>query len=118
VRSTPPGSTVGTAYATLHNASTQALLISSVSSDVSTSAELHGMSMHDGVMRMRHLDSGLSLKAGETVQLQPGGLHLMLFGLQRPLRAGDTVLLHFRIFDGREISAAAPVRESVLEKNI
>lgn len=112
VRSTPPGSTVGAAYATLHNESAQALLISSVSSDVSRSAELHEMSMRDGVMRMRHLDSGLSLKAGETVKLAPGGMHLMLFGLQQPLRAGDTVLLHFRISDGHEISVAAPVRET------
>jgi hypothetical protein len=49
VRSTQPGSTVGAAYATLHNASTQALLVSGVSSDVSISAELHEMSMCDCV---------------------------------------------------------------------
>lgn len=110
-RSTAPGVSVGAVYATLHNDSAQTLLISKVSSDASTSAELHEMSMHDGMMRMRHLDSGLSLKPGQTVRLEPGGTHLMLLGLKQPLRVGDKVLLHFSVSDGSEIGVAAPIRD-------
>lgn len=112
VRSTPPGATVSAAYLTLHNESAQSLLVTQLHSDVSSITQLHEMRAEDGVMRMRHLSSGLSLKPGETVKLQPGGLHVMLMGLKQPLRVGQTVLLHLSISDGREISIAAPVREA------
>lgn len=110
-RSTPPGVGASAAYLRLHNDSTQTLLITQVRSDVSGSAQLHEMTLQDGVMRMRHLSSGLSLKPGETVQLKPGGLHVMLMDLKQPLRPGQTVLLQFSISDGRELSIAVPVRE-------
>ena len=50
------------------------------------------MSMQGDVMRMRALAGGLELPAGETVSFEPGGYHLMLLDLKRPLRAGDTVV--------------------------
>lgn len=60
-----------------------------VSTEVSESAELHTMSMDDGVMRMRRMKDGLALPAGETVVLEPGGKHIMLIGLSRQLKAGE-----------------------------
>ena len=46
------------------------------------------MSMTDGVMKMRELGSGLEIKPGATVKLEPGGYHLMLLKLKKPLTAG------------------------------
>lgn len=111
-RATPPGAKVAAAYATLRNTSDAALTVSEVSSDSAESAELHEMDMRGGVMRMRHLKDGLRLEPGATASLEPGGMHLMLFGLREPLKAGERVLLHFKVSGGREISVYAQVREA------
>jgi hypothetical protein len=47
------------------------------------------MSMEGDVMRMRQID-GIDLPAGKTVELKPGGMHLMLIGLTKPLREHDS----------------------------
>jgi copper(I)-binding protein len=49
------------------------------------------MSMADNVMRMRELENGLAIKPGETVELKPGGQHLMFFDLKQPLKEGQSV---------------------------
>lgn len=63
-----------------------------VRSPAAKSVEIHSMSMQGDVMRMRQID-GLVLPAGGAVDLAPGGYHLMLVGLVRPLKEGDSVPL-------------------------
>jgi hypothetical protein len=48
------------------------------------------MTMEGGVMKMRPLPAGLEIKPGETVELKPGGFHMMLTGLTQPLVQGQT----------------------------
>ncbi|WP_338758823.1 copper chaperone PCu(A)C [Massilia sp. METH4] len=60
-----------------------------VSSPVAT-AELHQMSMQDNRMSMAHVEA-IDLPAGKAVQLAPGGYHVMLMGLKRQLKEGETV---------------------------
>jgi len=62
------------------------------SSPVAAMVEIHEMAMEGSVMRMRAIES-LALPAGKTVEFKPGGLHVMLMGLNRPLAAGDKVPL-------------------------
>ena len=61
------------------------------SSPVAGGVEIHEMRMDGDVMRMRALPRGLELPAGKTVDLAPGGYHLMLIDLKQQLKAGDTV---------------------------
>lgn len=61
-----------------------------VQSPVAGVAEIHEMAMDKDVMRMRAVP-GLALKAGSTVELKPGGFHLMLMDLKQALKAGDNV---------------------------
>jgi len=63
----------------------------SVSSPLAGVAELHEMALEGNVMRMRALPNGLPLPAGQTVELKPGGLHVMLMDLKRPLADGEVV---------------------------
>lgn len=63
-------------------------LLSASAADVAVSTELHSMTMDGDVMRMRRVDA-IDLPAGQTVELKPGGLHLMFTGLKAPLKAGD-----------------------------
>ena len=63
-----------------------------VTSPLTKNVEVHNMKMENGVMRMFPVDS-VDLPAGKPVKLAPGGYHVMLMGLQKPLNAGDTVPL-------------------------
>lgn len=78
------------AYMTItNNGETDDTLVAA-SADVSEAVELHTMTMKDGVMRMRRLEDGVPLPAGQTVVLAPGGKHIMLIGLKDQLKAGSS----------------------------
>ena len=49
------------------------------------------MVMEQGVAKMRPVEGGLEIKPGETVELKPGSLHVMLTGLKQPLEKGQKV---------------------------
>ena len=88
VRPTNPGQEVGAAYMTFLSAQDATLI--GVESDVTKSVEIHNMSMENGVMKMRMMET-LPLVAGKPYKLAPGGFHLMLFDLKKPLNIGDQV---------------------------
>ena len=75
-----------------------------VSSPVAGVAEVHEMKMDGQVMTMRPIKA-LELPAGKTVELKPGGLHLMLMDLKRPLLAGSSVPLTLVLQDGRGVES-------------
>ena len=64
----------------------------SASSPVAGVVEVHEMAMDGNVMKMRAVPS-LELPAGKTVELKPGGYHVMLMDLKQELKAGDSVPL-------------------------
>jgi periplasmic copper chaperone A len=64
----------------------------SVASPVAGIVEIHEMSMSGDVMKM-HAVPGIDLPAGKAIELKPGGYHVMMMDLKRPLKAGDTVPL-------------------------
>jgi copper(I)-binding protein len=66
------------------------------SSDVAGVVELHEMAMENNVMRMRPLP-GLDLPPGSLVELKPGGHHMMLLDLKRPLAAGEKIKVELRL---------------------
>lgn len=115
VNATVPGQSVAAAYATLRSSTAQHVV--TIRSNVANAAAIHSMSLENGVMRMRHLDN-LAIPAGQAVTLAPGGLHLMLSGLQRPLRVGDVVELEFVVVDDAGMKTStrvqAPVRQEVV----
>jgi len=88
IRPTSPGQDVGAAYMTF--TSKQDVTLIRTTSDATESVEIHSMSMQNGVMKMRMLES-LAIKAGKPYKLEPGGFHLMLFDLKKPLTAGQYV---------------------------
>ena len=76
------------------------------STPVAGVVEIHEMSMDGNVMKMRALPKGLELPAGKTVELKPGGYHVMLMDLKQQLKAGDTVPVTLQVEgkDGRKES--------------
>ncbi|HMN72879.1 MAG TPA: copper chaperone PCu(A)C [Rhodoblastus sp.] len=90
-RATPAGAPVGAGYVTLKNTGAAAdKLLSATAPDVAGKVEIHEMSMDNGVMKMRPVN-GLEIPAGKSVELKPGGYHIMFMQLKHPLKAGETV---------------------------
>ncbi len=77
------------------------VLLTGGRSPVADVVEVHEMKMDNDVMRMRPVGK-LQLKAGQSIELRPGGLHLMMMGLKQPLKAGASVplTLEFQAADG------------------
>ena len=89
-RATPSAAPVAGGYLTIRNSGKAADKLIGGSSEISQAVEVHEMALNNGVMTMRSLASGLEIKPGESVQLQPGGYHIMFTGLKRPLKQGET----------------------------
>ena len=94
VRATAPGQRVAGAYLEISSAVPSKLV--AASSPAAGSVEIHSMRLKNGVMEMRQLES-LELPAKQTVKLEPGGLHIMLLDLKKPLKLGDKVPLRLTL---------------------
>lgn len=112
VRATKPGQEVAAGYMTLTSSENTSLF--KVESDDIGKVEIHSMSMNNGVMEMRMLDE-VTLEQGKPYKLEPGGFHLMLFDIKKPLIAGSNVKfkLYFRNVAGKvsSLEVSTPIRE-------
>jgi copper(I)-binding protein len=102
-----PGPTAA-AYLELRNEAPAADRLVGALSPIAERIEIHEHRMADGVMSMGAVPS-VDLPTGETVSLAPGGRHLMLFGLSRPLGPGERFSLTLRFQAGGEITVEAKV---------
>lgn len=107
VREPIPGKTMSAAFMQITNDGAENKTLVSANAPWAASIEIHTHIHDNGVMRMRQLPA-LDIPAGDTVILQPGGLHLMLFGLQPPLPAALPLNLCFS--DGQCVAAQAELR--------
>ena len=98
VRSTVPGQSGTGAF--MRITAHEPLQLVGVQSPVAGVAEVHEMAMEGGVMTMRALPR-LELPAHRTVELKPGGYHLMLQDLKQPLAKGSTVPLTLLLRDAK-----------------
>jgi copper(I)-binding protein len=94
VRATAPGQRVAGAYLEISSAAPSKLV--AASSPVAGSVEIHSMRLENGIMTMRQLES-LELPAQQAVKLEPGGVHIMLLDLKKPLKPGDKIPLRFTL---------------------
>lgn len=90
-RATPGGARVAGGYLRIVNNGSEPDRLIGGTSDVAERFEVHSMEMRDGVARMAPVEGGLEIPPGETVELAPGGYHVMFMGLKRALREGETV---------------------------
>jgi copper(I)-binding protein len=104
-----PGQPVGGAYLTITNDGKTDEELVSVSSPVAGAVELHEMSMQGAVMKMRKLDKGIAIPAGKTVDLAPGGLHMMFTKVKQPFKQGDTVPVTLTFAKAGSVDVALPV---------
>lgn len=89
----PPSAspTMGVAYLTA-SSDAPCTIIGAAASDVTQTAELHTHLHENGVMQMRQLDH-VDVTPEKPAHFAPGGLHVMLIGLKKPLRDGEQFAL-------------------------
>jgi copper(I)-binding protein len=89
-RATPKGSTVTAGYLTITNKGTEVDRLIGGSAALASRFEVHDTVTESGVGRMRQVKS-IEIKPGQTIELRPGGMHVMLMGLKQPLSQGQTL---------------------------
>lgn len=114
-RETAATQSVGGGFLTIRNGGKTADRLVSASSSVAKEVQIHTMSVDGGVMKMRPLKDGISIPAGQTVELKPGGLHIMFIGLKQPFKKGGQIPATLRFLKAgavKVIFAVQPVGSS------
>jgi len=110
VREGPPGSEVLAGFVTIHNPTDETMVIQGVDSPDFEQVEMHRSLMDNGMARMVK-QSALTVPAHGSLELKPGGYHLMLIRPRRVLQAGDEVSLMFHTSEGTCLHYGFPVRK-------
>ena len=110
VRATVAGQNVAGAYMDIKSNTPAALV--AAESPLAGKAELHTMTMDGGVMKMRAIEK-LELPANKTVNLKPGGYHVMLIDIKRELKTGDRVPLTLTVQDRKGVRSTLQVDAEV-----
>jgi len=92
-RPTAEGAKLGAAYLSIENKGKEADKLVSAESPAAEKSELHETREVNGVMTMRPVEGGIEVKSGAVIELKPGGYHIMLVGLKKQLREGESVPL-------------------------
>jgi periplasmic copper chaperone A len=95
-REIAPGQTSAAVYVTIANRGDGADRLVDVNASAGAAATPHSSSNVGGVARMRAIEGGIEVPAHATVELKPGGTHIMMTGLKQRLSAGQTVDLNLR----------------------
>lgn len=109
VKSAKSGMTA--AFGTLVNDGPEDVTLTDASADFTSAMELHETVQNDdGTMAMQPKDGGFTIPAGGTHLLEPGGDHLMVMDLTRPLKTGETVRFTLTFSDGSTTQLDATVK--------
>jgi periplasmic copper chaperone A len=104
-----PTATSGAVYFSVENKGSADEKLLAVITPAAASAMIHETTMVDNVMKMRMVEGGLVIPAGQTRDLATGGTHVMLMGLKAPLKIGDTIQLELLFETAGKITLQVPV---------
>jgi hypothetical protein len=99
----------GAAFMVIANTGSEDDRLVSAATSVAKKTEIHQTKMEDGVMKMRAMEGGLAIPAGEEVTLKPMGLHVMMMGVTDKLVEGRTLMLKLTFEKAGSIEVAVPI---------
>jgi copper(I)-binding protein len=105
---TPPAATVGAVYFSMTNAGRKADRLMAISTPIAAKVQMHESRKVRGMIQMRAVAS-IECLPGQTVKSEPGGLHVMLLDLTRPLAAGAQFPLVLRFHDAGTLTVQVQV---------
>jgi periplasmic copper chaperone A len=100
--------TTGAAYLSILNRGTARDRLLTVRTPVAEKAELHESKMENGIMRMRPVGP-LAIEPGQLAVLKPGADHVMLMGLKRPLKEGESFPIILTVEKGGDVQVTVTV---------
>ena len=112
-RETVAGQTSTAAYMSIRNAGSGDDRLVGVTAPAPAKAMLHASESSGGISRMREMSSGLAIPAKTSVELKPGGSHVMIMGLSAPLPEGAKLDLRLRFEKSGERHVIVPVSAAV-----
>ncbi len=112
MRAVPPGQMMSAAFMQLTNTGDKTVeLVGGKSGDVK-SIEVHNHKKVEGVMKMYRVPT-LKIEPGQSVTLQPGGLHIMFIGLKKMIKAGDQFAFDLSFKDGSSQPLQLPIKSII-----
>jgi copper(I)-binding protein len=91
LRATPSGAKVGAGYLRITNTGSEPDRLTAASMSLAARGEVHEMTTQNGVMHMGPVAGGLAIEPGKSVELKPGGFHVMFLDLKGVLKEGQSV---------------------------
>ena len=108
---TPPGATVAAVFTMLVNDTDKDDRLVAVESSAAREMQMHETVQKDGALSMLHRPEGFEIPAGGTMELKPGGAHLMLMGLKEPLRMDEIIVLKLDFEVAGTMEVKVPVKD-------
>ncbi|SON53824.1 hypothetical protein HDIA_0283 [Hartmannibacter diazotrophicus] len=108
-RSTNPGAHVAGVYMKLENTSDKEIRLLNAATDAARDVLLHDMPMIEGVVTMTPVSEGIPIPAHGRIDLHPGGYHIMLSGLVKPLQPGRNFPMTLAFSDGTKADLSVNV---------
>lgn len=109
-RATAPTATTSAVFSQIMNKGETDRFIVSANTDVAGKVELHDVITEGDVMKMRQVTE-FKIPAKGHVELKPGGLHIMLFDLKKPLVEGEKIDVQLTFANGEQQTITAPVKK-------
>ena len=107
----PPSQNVTAGYMIVGNQDAGEIALVSAASESASAVELHAMeTAGDGMMRMRKVER-IAVPAKGSVELKPGGLHLMFIGLRREIKDGEELTVTLLFSNSTKKTVSMPVRK-------
>jgi copper(I)-binding protein len=116
-RATAPGQQVAGGFMKIDNKGNTADQLLSASSPAAGEVQLHEMAMDGNVMKMRQVKD-IAVPAGGSVELKPGGYHLMFLNLKGPFTAGQTVPVKLKFAKAGDVEVKMPVNAMGAQHNM
>ena len=110
-RTTPPAAPVAGGFLTITNKGEESDTLIGGKVEFAEVVEVHEMPMVDGVMKMRQLEGGLEIPAGESVVLKPGSFHVMFIKLKQQMVEGDSHDVTLEFAKAGEVTVPFAVRD-------
>ncbi len=106
--SATPTAAAGAAYVSVMNHAAEADTLVSAATPAARTADIHMTENADGVMRMKAAGP-LEIPAMGTLEMKPGGYHIMFMGLKQPLKEGDTLDVTLTFEKAGQVVVKVPV---------
>lgn len=108
---TPSGVDVSAGYLVINNPTANGDRLLGATSARADRVEVHEMTMNGAVMQMRRVEN-LTIAAGQSVILAPGGMHLMFYGVAEPFAEGQSIPVQLTFEKAGAIDVTLPVRRT------